>query len=59
LHASWRAGQGIVAKHLVTDKGYDTNTLVKDTRRRGMTVGLPPRKHRVTPRNDARYTTSE
>jgi transposase len=47
--------QDIAAENLVADKGYDTNEIIENARHRGMTVVIPPRKHRVAPRNYDRY----
>jgi hypothetical protein len=47
--------QGIAAEHLVADRGYDANEIVENALHHSMTVVIPPRKHRVVPRNDDRY----
>ena len=37
------------------DKGYDTNAIVADAQKHGMSVVIPPRKHRVVQRDYDRY----
>ncbi len=41
---------GLVAKHLIADKGYDSDALVERAKHQGMQAEIPPRKNRKAPR---------
>jgi len=38
--------QGIDAKTLIADRGYDTDTIIKQASKAGMEVVIPPKKNR-------------
>jgi transposase len=42
--------EGIDADHLIADKGYDTDAILKLAQARGMNVVIPPKKHRTVQR---------
>lgn len=39
------------ARHLIADKGYDSNAIVEQATRQGMQAQIPPRKNRKEPRD--------
>ncbi len=41
---------GLAAEHLIADKGYASDAIVKQATSRGMLVVVPPRKNRTTQR---------
>ena len=43
--------EGIDARHLLADKGYDSDAIVEQARRQGMEAVIPPRKNRRAPRD--------
>lgn len=42
--------EGIVAEHLIADKGYDSDAIVEQATSRGMNAVIPPRNNRTTQR---------
>ncbi|OTA14036.1 transposase [Xenorhabdus vietnamensis] len=38
--------EGIDAEHLLTDRGYDSNAVVKQAKKQGMETQIPSRKNR-------------
>jgi len=42
--------EGIDADHLIADKGYDTDAILKQAAAQGMNAVIPPKKNRVTQR---------
>jgi transposase len=42
--------EGITADHLIADKGYDSDAIVEQAERQGMTAVIPPRNNRTIPR---------
>jgi transposase len=47
--------EGIVAEHLLADRGYDTNAILEQAAKQGMKPVIPPRKHRKVQREYDRY----
>jgi transposase len=47
--------QGITADYLLADRGYDTNAILAQAARQGMTPVIPPRKHRIVQRDYDKY----
>ena len=47
--------EGISAEHLLADRGYDTNAILEQAAKQGMTPVIPPRKHRKVQREYDRY----
>ena len=43
--------EGINADHLIADKGYDTDAILKQAAAQGMNAVIPPKKNRVTQRS--------
>ena len=43
--------EGLVAEHLIADKGYDSDAIVEHAEQRGMRVVIPPRKNRKEQRD--------
>lgn len=43
--------EGITAEHLLADKGYDSDAVIKQAVKQGMKVQIPPRKNRKNQRN--------
>ena len=43
--------EGITAKSLLADRGYDSNAIVAQAEQQGMEVVIPPRKNRTQPRD--------
>lgn len=43
--------EGLVAEHLIADKGYDSDAIVEQARRQGMQAVIPPRKNRKEQRD--------
>lgn len=43
--------EGLVAEHLIADKGYDSDAIVEHAEQRGMQVVIPPRKNRKEQRD--------
>ena len=43
--------EGIAAKHLLADKGYDTNQVLAAARAAGMTPVIPPQRNRREPQD--------
>lgn len=43
--------EGLPAAAVIADKGYDANYIVEAVRRKGAEVVIPPRRHRLTPRD--------
>lgn len=42
--------EGMDAEYLLADRGYDTDAIVDQAKRSGMTPVIPPRKHRTQQR---------
>jgi IS5 family transposase len=42
--------EGIDAQHLIADKGYDSDALIRRALDQGMQAQIPPRKNRQAPR---------
>jgi transposase len=42
--------EGLDAKYLLADKGYDTDAVVAEAEAQQMTVVIPPKKNRARPR---------
>lgn len=42
--------EGLIAEHLLADRGYDSDAIVEQATQQGMQVVIPPRKNRKTPR---------
>lgn len=42
--------EGIDAKYLLADRGYDSNSIIEDATSLGMTTVIPPRKNRIEKR---------
>ena len=38
--------EGLVAAHLIADKGYDSTAIIQQAQRQGMEAVIPPRKNR-------------
>jgi transposase len=38
--------EGLVAEHLIADRGYDSDAIVEQAQRQGMQAIIPPRKNR-------------
>jgi transposase len=47
--------EGLSAKHLLGDKGYDSEAIERQARGQGMQVQIPPRKNRKAPREYDKY----
>jgi transposase len=47
--------EGIAAEHLLADRGYDTNAILEQAAKQGMTSVIPPRKHRKVQREYDRH----
>ncbi len=47
--------EGLVAEHLLADRGYDTNAILEQAARQGMSPVIPPRKHRLVQRDYDKY----
>ena len=47
--------EGLAAEHLIADKGYDSDEVVRQAARQKMLVQIPPRKHRKEQRAYDRY----
>ena len=43
--------EGIDAEHLIADKGYDSDAVIRQARSQGMQAQIPPRKNRKEPRD--------
>jgi transposase len=43
--------RGIDAEHLIADKGYDSDAIIRQARGQGMQAQIPPRKNRKEPRD--------
>jgi transposase len=43
--------EGIGAEHLIADKGYDSDAVIRQARDQGMQAQIPPRKNRKEPRD--------
>ena len=43
--------EGLSAEVVIADKGYDANYIVEAIGRKGAEVVIPPRRHRLTPRD--------
>ena len=41
----------MTAAHLLADRGYDTNAILKQASTQGMQPVIPPKKNRITQRN--------
>ena len=42
--------EGLTADHLLADRAYDTNALIEQAQRQGMTPVIPPKKNRLVRR---------
>jgi transposase len=47
--------EGLAAEHLLADRGYDTNAILEQAARQGMSPVIPPRKHRLVQRDYDKY----
>jgi transposase len=47
--------KGLIAEHLIADKGYDSDTIVAQAEGQGMRPQIPPRKNRKTQRDYDKY----
>jgi transposase len=47
--------EGLAAEHLLGDKGYDSEAIVRQATEQGMQVQIPPRKNRKVPREYDKY----
>lgn len=47
--------EGLIAEHLIADKGYDSDAIVEQAKCQGMQAQIPPRKHRKTPRDHDKH----
>jgi len=47
--------EGIKAKHLLANRGYDNDAIVQKAQRQGMQAVIPPRKNRKEPRSYDKY----
>ena len=47
--------EGLAAEAVIADKGYDANYIVEAARQKGAEVVIPPRRHRLTPREYDRH----
>ena len=45
----------MAADYLLADRGYDTNAILQQAARQGMTPVIPPRKHRLLQRDYDKY----
>ncbi len=45
----------MAADYLLADRGYDTNAILEQAARQGMTPVIPPRKHRLLQRDYDKY----
>jgi transposase len=45
----------MAAEHLLADRGYDTNAILEQAAKQGMTSVIPPRKHRKVQREYDRH----
>jgi transposase len=43
--------EGLVAEHLIADKGYDSDAIVAQIKGQGMQAVIPSRRNRKTPRD--------
>lgn len=43
--------EGLVAEHLIADKGYDSDAIVEQVTGQGMQAVIPPRRNRKTQRD--------
>lgn len=43
--------EGLSAKHLLADKGYDTDAILEQAKAQGMNAVIPPKKNRTTQRS--------
>lgn len=42
--------EGMIAEHLLADKGYDSDAIVELAKTQGMSAVIPPRKNRIAQR---------
>lgn len=47
--------EGLAAEHLIADKGYDSDAIVKQAASQGMQTQIPPRSNRKQPRDYDRH----
>ena len=47
--------EGLTAKHLLADRGYDTNAILEQAARQGMNPVIPPKKNRRVQRDYDKY----
>ena len=47
--------EGIDAEHLIADKGYDSDAVIRQARSQGMQAQIPPRKNRKEPRDHDKH----
>src|SRR5271163_5127344 len=47
--------EGMKADYLLADRGYDTNAILEQAARQGMTPVIPPKKNRLVQRNYDKY----
>jgi transposase len=47
--------EGLPAKHLIADKGYDSDAIIAPAARQNIQAQIPPRKHRQQQRAYDRY----
>jgi transposase len=47
--------QGLSADYLLADRGHDTNAIMTQAHRQGMTPVIPPRIHRIMQRDYDKY----
>ena len=46
---------GISARYLLADKGYDTDNVISKARKEGMEIVIPPKKNRIEQRDYDKY----
>jgi len=51
--------EGLPAEAVIADKGYDANYIVEAAQRKGAEVVIPPRRHRLAPREYDRHLYKE
>jgi transposase len=51
--------EGLPAEVVIADKGYDANYIVEAIERKGAEVVIPPRRHRLAPRDYDEYLYKE